>query len=396
MKRFLYKGIDTQGNQINGDCLADNKKQAIQNLLLKGIVVNKIYDPSYYLKFIPKNNNDFEIIVNSLSNLLSAGLPLSDSLHFISTGTGKQRIQNAASSIYFEIKSGKTLSETLETYFENAPSFYTALIKTSEKIGKVETGLLTVSKMIVDEKNKKMEILTALSYPAILLFVMLGLVYFILNYALPNMLGSIDLSGQLPLPTKFLIFLKNTVNPIILSIFSLILLSCVLFIVRNRLELFSNSIDKVAFKIPLISNLIKIAGKRILLKSFSIGLSGGLDLLQVTNLVAQSMPNILLKNKLLKMSDDLQNGDRFSDLLSDSNILSETQIASIKIGDETDKLPQSFSILSDQYEKNLSNRLKVGAKIIEPLIIIIFGGIVLILALGIILPVLNATSNISF
>ena len=96
------------------------------------------------------------------------------------------------------------------------------------------------------------------------------------------------------------------------------------------------------------------------------------------------------------MSNDLQNGDRFSDLLSDSNILSETQIASIKIGDETDKLPQSFSILSDQYEKNISNRLKVGAKIIEPLIIIIFGGIVLILALGIILPVLNATSNISF
>ena len=323
-------------------------------------------------------------------------MPLSDSLHFISTGKGKQRIQNAASSIYFEIKSGKTLSETLETYFENAPSFYTALIKTSEKIGKVETGLLTVSKMIVDEKNKKMEILTALSYPAILLFVMLGLVYFILNYALPNMLGSIDLSGQLPLPTKFLIFLKNTANPIILSIFSLILLSCVLFIVRNRLEIFSNSIDKIVFKIPLISNLIKITGKRILLKSYSIGLSGGLDLLQVTNLVAQSMPNILLKNKLLKMSDDLQNGDRFSDLLSDSNILSETQIASIKIGDETDKLPQSFSILSDQYEKNLSNRLKVGAKIIEPLIIIIFGGIVLILALGIILPVLNATSNISF
>ena len=90
--------------------------------------------------------------------------------------------------------------------------------------------------------------------------------------------------------------------------------------------------------------------------------------------------------------NNLEEGDRFSSAIEKTNILNSHQIASLKIADETDKLKENFGLLKNQFETKLSLYLKTIVKIIEPTIIVIFGFAILILALGIILPVLNATS----
>ena len=92
--------------------------------------------------------------------------------------------------------------------------------------------------------------------------------------------------------------------------------------------------------------------------------------------------------------ENIEGGERFSSAIEKTELLTSTQIASLKIGDETDKLKENFKLLKNQFEYKLTTYLKTTVKIMEPTIIIIFGVIILVLALGIILPVLNATSMV--
>ena len=111
-------------------------------------------------------------------------------------------------------------------------------------------------------------------------------------------------------------------------------------------------------------------------------------------LVIDSISNHKIKEKLILLNESIESGERFSLALERTNLLNLSQITSIKIGDETDSLKENFKLLKNQFENQLSLYLKTIAKIIEPTIILIFGFIILILALGIILPVLDATKMI--
>ena len=105
-----------------------------------------------------------------------------------------------------------------------------------------------------------------------------------------------------------------------------------------------------------------------------------------------SMPNLQIKDRIKLLINKIEEGNSFSKAIEDTSLLNAQQVASIKIADETDKITENFELLKNQFELKLSVTLKSTVKIIEPLILIFFGIIILVLALGIILPVLNATS----
>ena len=147
-------------------------------------------------------------------------------------------------------------------------------------------------------------------------------------------------------------------------------------------------------KVPIFNNILIILSRRTILQIYSIGLNGGLSIQQTNTLVIESIPNHKIKEKLILLNESIESGERFSLALERTKLLNLSQITSIKIGDETDSLKENFKLLKNQFENQLSLYLKTIAKIIEPTIILIFGFIILILALGIILPVLDATKMI--
>jgi len=99
MKNFFYKGIDLNGKEISGYLLAEDKSNAENILNNKGIIIEKIIHYRFLFNFIkPKNN--FEVFIKSLSDLLSSGLPLTDSLEFISNGKAGKSIQNEGLNIF--------------------------------------------------------------------------------------------------------------------------------------------------------------------------------------------------------------------------------------------------------------------------------------------------------
>ena len=246
--------------------------------------------------------------------------------------------------------------------------------------------------MINENKRIKSELISTLTYPVILFFSMLLLLYFILEFALPRMLNVMDLSGKIPLPTAILLISGNVLPTVIIAIFYLIIFILILIVLKNRIYFFQKFIDKIFLNIPFIKQLIIISSRRVLLQGYTIGLSGGLNISEVSFLVMNSMPNLQIKERIKLLINKIEEGNSFSKAIEETSLLNAQQIASIKIADETDKIKENFELLKNQFEIKLSVTLKSTVKIIEPLILIFFGIIILVLALGIILPVLNATS----
>ena len=395
MIKFFYIGIDTEGAEINGSILAKNKRNARILLNNRGVIIKSLYLKGLNLKTLFIKNDNFDLFIKSLSDLLLSGLPLTDSLQFISKGESGPINQNAGFNIFESIKNGDPLYSSIENHFPEASKFHLSLIESGEKSGKLDQALSSISEMINEDRIMKSELIGSLTYPFILLVTMIGLIFFILEFALPKILNVMDMNEALPLPTKILIASGNIIPNLIIILSYIFLFISIIIIFRNRFNIGKNFIDLLIFKIPLLKQGLIITGRRRILQGFSIGLKGGLSIPEVINLVANSMPNYLLKNQIHNINVSLEEGERFSNALEKTNILTLTQLASIKIGDETDKLSENFLLLKVQFEKNLSIHLKTTVKIIEPLMILIFGFIILILALGIILPVLDATSMVN-
>ena len=392
MINFYYIGIDNKGENIDGFILSENKQNAKILLSKRGYIVKSIKQKRNFVKNVFSNAKSFQLFVKSLCDLISSGLPLTDALLFISNGQAGSASQEAGISIFENIKNGNSLYHSIFEYFPKASKFHLSLIQSAEKSGNLEYGLKTVSDMIDEDNIKRSEFISALTYPLILFVSMLALIYFILEFVLPKMLNVMDLNNNLPYPTLILLFCGEVLPTLILLFFYGFIIISILIILRNRFSFLQRFFDIALIKIPFIKQIIYMFSRRIILQGYSLGLNGGLSIQEVSLLIVDNISNFEIKKKLFKMIEDIESGERFSYAIEKTNILDSTQIASIKIGDETDKLKHNFQSLKNHFEIKLSINLKTTVKIIEPLIIVIFGFIVLILALGIILPVLNTTS----
>ena len=107
-----------------------------------------------------------------------------------------------------------------------------------------------------------------------------------------------DLSGNIPLPTYILLISGNILPTFIICIFYLIIVILILIVLRNRIYFFKKFIDKIFLNIPLIKQVIIISSRRVLLQGYTIGLSGGLNISEVSVLVMNSMPNLQIKERL--------------------------------------------------------------------------------------------------
>ena len=248
--------------------------------------------------------------------------------------------------------------------------------------------------MMDERESLNNQIITAITYPVILFFLMISMLYIILNYVLPNIISNLDGVVSLPISTKILIYIEIYASPIIQLIFLVFILFSTIIIVNNRFTKSKKILERILLSVPFYNFYLNLYTRGLVLKSMSFGLRGGLNILEANRSIIYSMSSNYMRDKFKKVIEDLENGNRISSSYDNLKLFSKLEIETIKIADETDKLQKCFTILSKNLEKKVLGRIKFISKIIEPAILILFGLIILIIALGVMMPVLLTTQNI--
>ncbi|MBI5149201.1 MAG: type II secretion system F family protein [Candidatus Omnitrophica bacterium] len=326
-----------------------------------------------------------------LASLIKASVPMLKALSLISQQTESRALKAVVDDLYNQIKNGRTLSDGMRKYPHLFNNLYLSMIKSGEQGGVLHEVLYKIAEYREKEQVVLRKIQAALAYPAVMVVVGAGTVFIMLTFFMPKFIGIFKTMKQtLPVPTMVLIGISNFMSANWLWILIAFLLVLVVF---GRVKSSSRKkflLDLVKLHIPFINKFVRNAEIAKLARTLGLLLKSGLSIHDSLSLATDTLDNEALRNQLRRVSDDIvQQGATLSSSLARVKVFPTFALNMIAVGEESGKLEESLSGIANAYEKEVEQTISVMTSLLEPLLILVIGGVVGFIVFALLLPIFN-------
>lgn len=400
MKRFVYKAKDKNGKVIIGEVEAVDDKSAAKLVHKKDLLVLSIKtlyeNPITMIRNLKDKitPSDIATFTRQLATMVSAGLPLTESLTILKS-QAKGSMGKIVSQILADIEGGESMSKALMKHPSVFSPSYTALVKSGEAGGVLDTVMVRLADNLEKQQEFKGKVKGALIYPAIIIIGMVIVAFIMMIFVIPKLTSLYtEFNATLPLPTRILIGMSNIVIklwPITLAgvIFGLYGLKAYRDTPEGRYKT-----DDLIFKVPVFGELQKQIVLTELTSTLSLMTGAGVSILEGLNITSGVVGNAVMSSALKDVSFQVEKGfpvsfafakhpDVFPFLLSQM----------IAVGEETGKMEEVLAKVSHVFETESDQKVKTLTASIEPIVMGLLGLGVGFLVIAIILPIYNLTSQ---
>jgi len=402
MGMYAYKAKDASGTTTTG--LVEAPSQDVAARLLRDkklyIVSLSLKNQTFSLETITKKLKrvTFSDTVNftrQMATLSVAGLSLPDSLSILRSQIDNPSFSNVLLDIEHHIVSGGTLASALQRHPETFPVVYIALIKAGEGSGTLDRVLTRLAETLEKERDFRAKVKSAMIYPIIIIIGMIAVVFLMMTVVIPKLTEMYkDFGVSLPFVTQLLVDVSNFFVQfwwvMILGIFGAIFG----FSRWRKTKLGELTLDTVMLKIPIIGEL----QKKVLLAEFSrtLGMliTAGIHILDGLAFLRESMGNVLFRNALTEISQKIEKGFPMGESFAQYEIFPVIVSQMIRVGEETGKLDETMTKLSNYFEKESEYLVKNLTTAIEPIIMVVLGLGVGFIVFAIITPIYSLTNQI--
>ena len=399
---FKYKGFDKFGKKTSGKIEASSLLGAKAQLKQQNIIIKSIQEEktSIFDKITIKRKKNIKPLLLStistdLSIYLQSGISLLNAIKLIATRYKNDKLLGAFfSSLTTFLDEGKNFYTALEmqTVIE-LPEFYLQSIKISEDGGILESVLIELAQYLKEQDKLSKQIGSAMTYPAFIIVVSFLMVGFMLSFIVPKITAIFEQNDQaLPATTQFVVDAGNFVN----DYYSLILGGFVFVVVAfsvamKKLDKFKYAIDKLLLKIPFVGTLIEIGELSRFAYMNSILIKSGVPVVQSFKLSSNILKNSVIKKLFSDASVKVVEGEKLSKILDSSKIYSIdiAFIQAVAIGEETSSLSQILQNLAQLYSTQNKDKIGVFLTLLEPMFMLIVGGIIGFIVVAMLLPIFN-------
>ena len=395
MPKYFYLAKSLSGEEKTGILEAKDLHQLSQILHEQGFVLVKAVLEKEEMKKRFFSLPSFRIslaekmfFTRNLQVMVSAGLSIPRALEILAAQTKNRKFSKIISEIKEEIVKGKSFSEALSSYSNVFSEFFQNMIKVGEETGSLEDVLKILASQMEKEKDIKSRVTGAMIYPAVIIMAMIGIGALMLILVIPKLAETFkELEVELPLTTRFVInlaeFLLKKWYFIIFFLFVFI------FVLRFFLKTSfgKKSFDYLLLKIPIISPIIKETNTAYTARNLSSLISAGISLPKALEITANTLGNIFYKEALRETAEKIRKGEKMSQALKPyENIYPLTLIQMISVGEETGETSTILVKLAEFYEEEVSNKTKNLASVVEPLLMLIIGGVIGFFAISMVQP----------
>lgn len=400
MPYFRWKGRNPRGKIVKGEIIASNKNEAIAKLKTKRISVISI-KPSpkdIEIPFLKQKIKDKElmIVTKQLASMLASGLPLDEALNIIAEQAESKKMGEILYDIKLNVESGASISQAMKKHKEVFSPMYINMVHAGEQTGNLDGVLKRLSDMMEKHLALKRKIKGALIYPTVVTIVAVGVIALILTFVIPTFASMYASSGmQLPLPTQIVInvsmFMKHYFMYILICLIALFIL---LRISYKKVYRVRKAIDRILLSLPIFGILAKkgsIANFTTILSSLS---ASGIDILDALEISAKTAGNVIIEETLVEVKDMVRKGDNLSYAMATVGEFPDMVIQMVSVGEETGTLDDMMQKISKYYEDEVDDAVKNLTSMIEPLIIIVLGGIIGFLVVSMYLPIFKIGQTI--
>jgi len=396
MPSFHYQGRSSDGSSVSGHIEAPTQDAVVEQLMNKGIIPISIKSGGGKSTF----NVDFKalltpavplevlvIFCRQLYSLTKAGVPLLRSMKGLSQNSSNKQLQEALEDVTQELTNGRSLSSSMQMFPKVFSPLFVSMIHVGENTGRLDEALLQLANYYEQEVETRKRIKTAMRYPTFVIsFIMVAM--FVLNVkVIPQFSSMFARFGvDLPLPTRILIATSEFfVNYWMMMVVAMVAMG---FAFKAWLNTANGreKWDKFRLRMPVVGELVNRAQLSRFSRTFALMLKAGVPLNQSLALSAEALGNKFLENRLLEMKSSIEAGGTISSTAINSGVFTPLVIQMISVGEETGRIDELLLEVADFYDREVDYDLKTLTARIEPILLVIVAGMVLILALGIFLP----------
>lgn len=340
------------------------------------------------------NFNDIVNFTRQLAMMLNAGLTLTDALAILKKQATKQGYLKLLDDLDKELKSGNSFSSALKKYPQYFSNLYIALVKSGEASGKLNEILLRLAENLDKQRELKGKITGALIYPVIIILAMLGVMFVMITFVIPQLLNLYkDFNITLPLTTQILIFISSLLSKIWPIILGIIIFSVPIAKRFLSLESVKYKIDSFLLKLPVFGRIIQMTALVTVTRTLSILISSGIQILDGLLIVIDISDNLVYKKVFQQIYKDVEKGSPLGEAMSKNDIFPPVLVQMTTVGEETGKLDETLLKISQYFEMESELAIKTATTLIEPAILVFLGLGVGFLVMSVITPIYNLTSS---
>jgi MSHA biogenesis protein MshG len=333
------------------------------------------------------NINDMMLFSRQMYSLSKAGVPLIRALRSLTESTRNLALAEALKDITKRLESGSALSQAMNQHKKVFSPLFINIVHIGETSGGLDQAFLQIGNYLEREKETQNRIKTALRYPSMVI-VAIAIAMVVINiYVIPAFKSVFDrMKAELPWQTKMLISISDfsvSYWPYLLAglVVSVALIMTYINSREGRLQW-----DWLMLRIPGVGSIVERSTMERFARSFALTLSSGVPLIQGITIVSAAIGNSYIASRLEHMRIGIEKGDTISRMARSTQLFPALVIQMIMVGEETGNISDMLLEVADFYEKEVDAELRNIASVIEPILIVIIGIMVLILALGIFLP----------
>ncbi|TEA80029.1 type II secretion system inner membrane protein GspF [Allopusillimonas ginsengisoli] len=402
MPTYHYEAADATGRVERGMIDADSERNARQALRSRGFVPltlrtasNSRVDTGTLLKRGRLSDSDLGWLTRQLASLLAAHLPLESALSATLEQAERQHIANTLASVRADIRAGHRLGEALAAHPRDFPPIYCALIDAGEQSGDLPQVMEKLADYIESRGALRNKVMTAFIYPAIVTIVSICLVIFLLSYVVPQVVGAFNQTHQtLPLLTRVMLstsgFVQNWGAAAALA------LAVLVGLWRWRLR---DPAARLAWhaqvlRLPLIGRYVLGVNTARYAATLSILTGSGVPLLAALDAAGRTLGNDRLRLAVDESTQRVREGSPLARALQSQKVFPPLLIHLIGSGERTGELPAMLERAARTLSSELERRAMTMTALLEPLMILIMGGIVLVIVLAVMMPIIQINQMI--
>ncbi len=393
--RYKYQAIDAQNQTVSGILTADSDRDAARQLRKRNLnLVSLTLDEKKQTTVKGKaKQRDMLMVLHELTTLLSSGVSLIEAVESISHSSHHPQLTQAFTGMASQLRQGKNFAQALKDSPLTLPWYVHQLVEAGELTGKVAEGLRDGLAQLEYDTRMKAEIQGAMIYPTILILSGISAVLLIFIFVVPqfanllkNRAADVPLLASIVLNTGM--FLKANLQWISLGAIAIVaFIATIVTQPQVRLQLW----DKLA-KLPLIGTWLVESETARWSAMMATLLQNRVPLLKALELAEQGVQLLTLRSRLSQVSKAVRAGVNLSQALHDNDALTSTGHNLIRAGERAGELPRMLRSLANLLEESGKVRMKQALALIEPISILVIGGIIGLIVTGVILAITSLQS----
>jgi type IV pilus assembly protein PilC len=399
MKTFAYEVSDSSGKVVKGKMEAASESAVAQRLMASGgspVNITEVktggLNADINIPGITDKISLKEIAVMSrqLATMINAGLSLLRSLTILTEQTENKVLQGILGTVRNDVETGGSLSVALAKHPKVFPPIMINMVKAGETGGFLDKTLLSIAKNFEDDVKLNGKIKSAMTYPVVVFVIAILAATGMLLFIVPVFADMYDgLGGELPILTRMMATASDFLN---VAIIPIIVILVVLFIWWNRIKhrrSVREKVDPVKLKMPVFGALTKKIAVARFTRNLGSMLRAGVPILQALEIVAETAGNVVVEESVLSVMDSVRHGKSLTAPLAQNPIFPSMVVQMMAVGEDTGALDDMLDKIADFYDAEVEATTEQLTSLIEPMMILLVGGIVGVMVIGLYLPIFN-------